>query len=139
MRSPDEVKRDLVRQWLTKAEGDLSTARLLLFYDHSFLFPVGFHCQQAAEKLIKAFLTWNQVDFPKTHNLGELLDLVHTVDESLAASLRSATVLNPYGIDIRYPGEAPDPSRKEAEAALALAEEVRHIIHQALPSALTEP
>jgi HEPN domain-containing protein len=31
-----------------------------------------FHCQQAAEKVLKAYLTWNGRTFPKTHSIGEL-------------------------------------------------------------------
>jgi hypothetical protein len=36
---------------------------------------VSFHAQQAAEKSPKALLIRHQVDFGKTHNLGELLQL----------------------------------------------------------------
>jgi HEPN domain-containing protein len=132
MRPPEEVRRDLIRQWLSKADGDLDAARILLFEDRSFLNIVGFHCQQAAEKYLKAFLTDRQVDFPKTHNLGELLDLIERVDEPLADSLRSITILNPYGVETRYPGDAPDPSRAEAEVALGLAEKARGAILGAL-------
>jgi len=126
------VRMDLVRQWLTKAGGDLDAARILLSDDRSFLNIVGFHCQQAAEKYLKAFLTDRQVDFPKTHNLGELLDLLVKVDAPLADSLRSLTILTPYGVETRYPGDAPDPSRAEAEAALGLAEKARGAILSAL-------
>jgi HEPN domain-containing protein len=132
MRPPEEVRMDLVRQWLTKAGGDLDAARILLSDDRSFLNIVGFHCQQAAEKYLKAFLTDRQVDFPKTHNLGELLDLLVKVDAPLADSLRSLTILTPYGVETRYPGDAPDPSRAEAEAALGLAEKARGAILSAL-------
>lgn len=36
---------------------------------------IGFHCQQAAEKLLKALLTHLGVRFRKTHDLRGLMDL----------------------------------------------------------------
>ena len=57
MRSPEEVKRDFVRQWLKKAEEDINAAKTLLFHEMSFLFTIGFHSQQSAEKYRKAYLT----------------------------------------------------------------------------------
>lgn len=44
---------------------------------------IAFHCQQAAEKYLKAFLTWHQVAFSKTHDLQELLDIVEAVRNRL--------------------------------------------------------
>ena len=35
---------------------------------------VGFHCQQAAEKYLKAFLTHSRIEFPRTHDLKALLE-----------------------------------------------------------------
>jgi HEPN domain-containing protein len=82
MRSPEEVKRDFVRQWLKKAEEDINAAKTLLPHEMSFLFTVGFHAQQSAEKYLKAYLTWHQVEFRKTHDLGELLDIIATSTHS---------------------------------------------------------
>jgi HEPN domain-containing protein len=87
MRPADEVKRDLMRQWLSKAEEDLGAAEILISHKTSYLSAVGFHCQQAAEKFLKAWLTFNQIEFPKTHDLGALLDLVAPMDAPLADSL----------------------------------------------------
>lgn len=36
----------------------------------------GFHCQQAAEKLLKALLSELAVEFPRTHNLRLLMDML---------------------------------------------------------------
>lgn len=139
MRPPEDVRRDLVRQWLTKAEGDLEAARVLLSRETTFLFPVGFHCQQAAEKYLKAFLTWHGVPFPKTHDLDELLDLAAAVDPPLSPSLRVIAALTPFGVEIRYPGDAPDPTREEAETALAFAEEAQAGVTARLPREFRHP
>ncbi|MBI5814284.1 MAG: HEPN domain-containing protein [Nitrospinae bacterium] len=77
-------------------------------------------------------LTMRQVEFPKTHDIQELLNLVGTVDGILADSLRQAISLTPYGVEIRYPAGLPDPSQGEAEQALILAEKVRAAIARML-------
>jgi HEPN domain-containing protein len=127
MRPPEEVKAELVRQWLKKAEEGLNAAKVLLSYGQSFLSAVGFHAQQAAEKYLKAFLTFRQTEFPKTHDIGELLALIARTDAGLAASLRPAVLLTPYGVEIRYPSDAPE-LRHQAEEAVRLAGVVRDAI-----------
>lgn len=139
MRSPEDVRRDLVRQWLRKAEGDLEAGRILLSQRPSFLFPVGFHSQQAAEKYLKAYLTWRSVPFPKTHDLDELLDLAAPIDALLTQTLRPIAALTPFGVEVRYPSDAPDPSRKQAEEALAFAHEARTEVLARLPEEFQVP
>ena len=48
---------------------------------------VGFHCQQAAEKLLKAALSDLSVRFRKTHDLGALLSLLAEAGQRLPAEL----------------------------------------------------
>jgi len=133
MRPPEEVKKEIVRQWLAKAEQDMEAAQALFSEKRRLLFPSCFHSQQAAEKYIKAYLTWHQTEFPKTHVLGELLDLMGETDDALAKSLSSVTLLNPYGVEVRYPGDIPEPTFAQAEEALRLARATRDAILQSLP------
>jgi HEPN domain-containing protein len=132
MRPPEEVKRDLVRQWLAKADEDLNAARTLLSLDTAFFSTIGFHCQQAAEKYLKAFLTSRQIEFPKTHDLSLLLGFVSTVAPSLAESLEEVADLTSYGVEIRYPGDIPEVTNEDAAEAVQLAEKVREAIQGAL-------
>ena len=88
---------------------------------------------EAAGTCLKALLTWREVEFPKTHVIAELLDLVATVDGPVAESLAAATSLNPYGVEVRYPSDQPDPRHDESVAALALARRVQDAILSALP------
>jgi HEPN domain-containing protein len=132
MRPPEEVKRDLVRQWLAKADADLDTAKFLFCPGKSFFPAICFHCQQAAEKYFKAFLTWRQIEFPKTHDLQLLLGLIASIDSSLALSLTEVVALNLYGVDIRYPGDAPEITRKDADEAMRLADKVKEAIFLSL-------
>lgn len=132
MRPPEEVKRDLVRQWLAKADEDLNAAKALLFLGTSFFSTIGFHCQQAAEKYFKAFLTGQQIEFPKTHDLSLLLGLIATAAPSLAESLEEVAELTSYGVEIRYPGDIPEISKEDAAEAVQLAEKVRETIKGSL-------
>ena len=128
MKPPNEVIHELVKQWLGKAEEDLEVAEYLLSRQTPYLGVIAFHAQQAAEKYLKAYLVHHQIEFPKTHHLGELLDLVARANPSLAAELRDITVLNPYGVEVRYPGDSPLISPQEAQVAVSLAQKVQQSI-----------
>ncbi len=67
---------------------------------------VGSHCQQTVEKYLKAFLTFYQVEFPKTHEIKRLLALVGRANPEAADALSGAKWLGPFGVDVRYPGDA---------------------------------
>lgn len=66
-------------QFLRKAEHDLGSARLLLTSDNLFD-SACFHCQQLAEKAIKALLTHHSIRFKKMHDLDVLLELLNDPD-----------------------------------------------------------
>ncbi len=131
-RRPEELRRELVRQWLARAEEDFGVACQLIADEHPYLNAVAFHCQQSAEKFLKAVLVERQLPFPKTHNLGELLDLISGVNPKLSAKLGACTVLNPYAIQYRYPSDAPGVSLREAKDALETAKEVRKAVNASL-------
>lgn len=134
MKPPDETKRKLLAEWLRRARSDLDLAEHLLSEGLVYPNAITFHCQQAAEKFLKAFLTWHQVVFPKTHDLEEILDLVEAADENLAGSLRDVIVLTPYGVELRYPGDRPDATPDEVREAVDLARKVRDAVLSALPT-----
>ncbi len=132
MKPPDKIRDEFVRQWLSKAEEDFNAAKSLITYGASFLSTVCFHSQQAAEKYLKAFLTYHQVEFPKTHDIGELLDLIAPTHKKLSESLRDVIVLTNYGVDVRYPGDFPDVTSSDAQQAIQMAEKVRRSVLELL-------
>jgi HEPN domain-containing protein len=81
MTPPERTKQAMVQEWVEKAEEDLAVAEYLVSSDRPFFGAVGFHAQQAVEKCVKAFLVHHQVEFPKTHDLDKLFDLVAQVAE----------------------------------------------------------
>jgi HEPN domain-containing protein len=62
----------------------------------------GFHCQQAAEKLLKALLSQAGIGYPRTHNLRVLMDLLTDAGQTLPIDLADLDVLTPYGTLLRY-------------------------------------
>ncbi len=96
------------RKWLEFAETDYSVAKYLNNnYYPKPLEIICYHCQQAAEKAIKAvILTYGaQGGMPKKHNLSLLLEQIKNVVEIPERYYEYADVLTPYGIVARYPNE----------------------------------
>lgn len=63
---------------------------------------VGFHAQQAVEKLLKAWLCSLGVDYPKIHSLETLAALLEENDQSLPESLADLNYLTPFATVFRY-------------------------------------
>ena len=64
---------------------------------------VCFHAQQCAEKYLKAFLTYKEIEFRKTHDLGELIALASKIDSSFEEIIDIGEKLTDYAVDVRYP------------------------------------
>ena len=63
---------------------------------------LGFHAQQACEKLLKALLIQLGHDYPRTHNLGALEELVELHDQALPPLALPLYRLNDYAVPYRY-------------------------------------
>jgi HEPN domain-containing protein len=108
MKPPEEIQRELVLQWISKADEDFAAARHLLNEQGRFRGVIAFHCQQTVEKYLKAFMVRHQMNFPKTHDIGSLLTGVAAIDLPLATTLQDADMLTPFGVEVRYPATLPN-------------------------------
>ena len=119
------------REWGGKAEGDFPAAKALARRRKVPLHDqVCFHCQQRAEKYLKARLEEAGIHYPKTHDLEKLLQLVLPV-EPLWSALRSAVKsLSGFAVEFRYPGSSATPG--DARQALHDAKTVRKEVRFAL-------
>jgi len=133
MKPRDEGKRELVLQWVAKASQDFELARHLYLEEKRYLEAICFHAQQAAEKYLKAYLTWHEVEFPKTHALEKLLRLTGSIDPELARSLDEATALSAYAIEVRYPDDLMEVGEEDARQAVEYAGLVRTGVLARLP------
>lgn len=132
MRPPEDVRDQLVRQWLHRAGEDLGVARLLIESNSPWNAAIAFHCQQAVEKSLKALLVHEQIEFPKTHDIGLLVRLTGRMSSDLPIDPSAAATLTPYGVDYRYPGDLPEVTPEEARSALEVAEEACDAIRNAV-------
>jgi HEPN domain-containing protein len=115
------MKRQTTR-WVRKAEDDLAGARALAVAIPPRRDLVCFHCQQAAEKYLKALLQDLGAVVPKTHELDDLLDLLLPHDATLKPLRRSLASLTRYAVKYRYPGL--QASTRQMRSALRNAERV---------------
>ena len=122
------------REWLVRATDDLGVAEHDLKSATPFVRAALFHCQQAAEKALKGFLTWHDRPFEKTHDLREVGSLCAELDSSLEPLLKTAAALTQYAWKFRYPGGVPEPMPEEAQQSLALARQVLDAILERLPA-----
>jgi HEPN domain-containing protein len=63
---------------------------------------IGFHAQQAVEKLLKAALSQRQVAFKKTHDLVQLLNLLNASGTVAPHDVAESRRLGPYAVAFRY-------------------------------------
>jgi HEPN domain-containing protein len=116
--TPDELPRREAAKWLRQAAKDRNAARVLVEAEPS---RSVFHSQQAAEKAVKAFLTFHQIPFRKTHDLADLGSQCATADSSLERILREVADLTDYASAFRYPDAPYEPDADEAARTLATA------------------
>ena len=84
---------------------------------------VCFHCQQCAEKYLKALLEELGLPVPKTHDLDHLLTALRPHYPALVALRRGLIFLSEFAIDPRYPGD--NATKRQAASALRWMEKVR--------------
>ena len=125
-----DPRAQLARSWLDRAERDLRLARLAVG-DPTLSGLATFHCQQAAEKALKAFLAWQPL--PRTHDLPVLLARCAALEPSFAALQLNAGTLDVYLTVGRYPDSGRDPTPAEAQQTLALAEQFVAFVSARLP------
>jgi HEPN domain-containing protein len=117
-----------VADWVEKAEGNYTSA-LVLLRQRTRQVPdvVCNQCQQCAEKYLKALLVRRGLGFPKTHDLIQLKNLLVPIDADVQLLTPVLTVLNPYGVDVRYPGiqATPQDAREAVQSMKVMRKFVR--------------
>ncbi len=102
MKNPPDVL-----EWISKAEQDYQTAETMARKRKNPVPDiVGFHSQQCIEKYLKAYLVSSKTDFPKTHDLIELLEHAVVINPLIETYRTDLRMLNPFSVQFRYPGES---------------------------------
>jgi len=119
-------------EWIIKANSDLK------IIEHELNLPeeeivkdaVCFHCQQAVEKYLKAFLIHHKVKPKRTHDIGHLLDQCANIDKDFASF--EIKELSIFGVDIRYPDDFYIPTIEEVKFYYNLAKQIKISVNSKL-------
>ncbi|MBO4318870.1 MAG: HEPN domain-containing protein [Treponema sp.] len=134
----DDISKEVL-EWERFAEMDYITANHL----DKTLYPkqmeiICYHCQQCAEKYLKALLDYLGYEIEKTHDLG---NLANTISEKVLVPqdvLISCAKLTQYGVKIRYPQEF-EMTDNHVKAAINDMEKVRQWCRSQIHNIETNP
>ena len=110
-----------VAGWLQKASHDLETAQRALHGGDPITDTAAYHCHQAAEKALKAFLASRFEPLVKTHDLMDLLTRCANADARFADWADRMSELSAFGTVLRYPSVDADPTVSDVMHALQTA------------------
>lgn len=123
------MKGELIKEindWLKKADDDLLAANQLNSQQLILTSIICFHCQQAIEKYLKAYLLSHNVDVSKTHNI-ELLSKKAS-DFNNEFNKFDFGNLTDFAVKFRYPADLPDPQIADVENYLEISVNISSIV-----------
>lgn len=94
--------RKLAEKFLKKADQDMTVLEKWRQDSEIADEILGFHAQQAAEKMLKAILAYEGIEFPFTHRLTDLIDLSKEQGIILPERLEDVRFLTPFAVEFRY-------------------------------------
>ena len=93
---------DHARMMLSMARKDLTALQNMLDMNAFANEIFGFHAQQAVEKALKAWLSLVDVDYPRIHDLEELLALLERHRETVPERFYALIDLTDFAVQFRY-------------------------------------
>ncbi len=117
-----------VQDWLKKGDKDLLVARLAIQTDEDLSDIALFHCQQCAEKYLKAFLILHGKPITKTHDLVKLIHECSEFDNRFMTFEEYAHDLTAYAVASRYPDDSVEYSESIAKESLNYVLKLREFI-----------
>ena len=98
------AERTLARLMFASAARDIDTVATLLHHADSHDSVIGFHAQQAVEKLPKCALSSAGVSYRRTRDIAELLETPRPITSFPHHHLpiRLMNELNPFAVEARY-------------------------------------
>ena len=129
MKAPDPRARwQAVERWLSVAERDRQAVLLCLAADPPLGEIAAFHCQQAAEKLLKGFHVLAGKRFRKTHSLEDLGAAAQASFPDIADLVTAVRAWTSWVGVFRYPASdgaaAPEPDQDELHRAVEILDEL---------------
>ena len=120
---------ELIKAWLIKARHDLDTAKVILSNLPGYDDMVAFHCQQAIEKTLKAYLIYLDIEFKPVHDLGYLINLIASKDVTLEPYFEKVDKISRYAVQIRYPDAIIQLTKQQIQEAIETADNLFGLIN----------
>ena len=115
------------KEWIKYSEKDFVAAQFLMTATSPPVEIICYHCQQSAEKILKAFLIKNDFIPSRTHDLNLLVNECTNLDDSISILKKECNRLNDFGVNTRYPNNL-DLILEDAKIALKDAEKIKEYI-----------
>ncbi|MGH7621877.1 MAG: HEPN domain-containing protein, partial [Gemmatimonadaceae bacterium] len=114
-----------ISDWLARAAEDARAIDGMIDSPHPTSWTaVAFHAQQLAEKHLKVLFIVQHTRPPQTHDLSKLIHRLASLGYAFSYLLGDANLLDPYAVEIRYPGDVDIPDEPTARAAVASARRI---------------
>ena len=117
----------IIQEWLLAAERDLKIAKEDIDKPERRQ-DVTFHCQQAAEKFLKAFIIFKNLEFRPTHDLETLLHICLQQNKEFESIKTECRMLSPFYIGTRYPEFDERLTGQEVKEVLRYAEKIAEFV-----------
>ena len=117
--------REIVQEWVKKGESDFVAAKTLA-QQEGLENQTGFHCQQAIEKWLKAYLIKQGEEIRKIHDLTALVIECEKYDPYFEHLESLVEGITDFAVEFRYPGENATP--EEVKDAIDKTGKIRDFI-----------
>jgi HEPN domain-containing protein len=124
-------KDDIINGWIEKADRDLEVSERELKISDPLTDIICFHAQQSAEKYMKAYLIYLDIEFQKTHDIEDLVVVASNKDPSITEFKDIGAELSAYAVEARYP-EFEEPSLEDTENAVEIARRFKKYIKDSI-------
>jgi HEPN domain-containing protein len=118
---------EIVRQWFAKADHDIEIVRRNLASEEPLTDVLCFHCQQAVEKYLKAFLVYHSIKPPRVHIIEDILIECGKIDPTFK-DLHHVAYMSEFAVELRYPDDFYMPPLAQLEKAYQDALDVNNFV-----------
>ncbi len=97
------TNKQLAKEWLSRAQSNIQRAEVGKATEGIYFEDLCFDCQQAVEKSLKALFVFHNIEFPYSHNINRLIDMLVENKISVPNNIFDAAILADYAVETRYP------------------------------------
>jgi len=117
-------------EWLKRARSNIERAKAGRVSEGILYEDLCFDCQQAVEKSLKGLLVHLEIEFPWTHSIAKLIELIEEAGVEVPESIKDSVILTVYAVSTRYPGNQEPVDESEYTVAAKIAEKVYYWVKE---------